>query len=184
MLCAVLGVPGVGKTTVLNSAMKYADISLINFGDYMLAEARKEKLVNDRDEIRKLPKKMQIALQQKAAEKINSDSKGGNVVVDTHAAIKTPLGYMPGLPETVLRALNPDTFILIEADVNEVCKRRGKDASRNRDFDSPQKMEEHQAINRCFAIACAEIADATIVIVKNEHGNIDAAGKRIAKIFQ
>ena len=56
----VMGLPGAGKTTVLNNAVSgFADWKVLNYGDMMFEIAKREKLVNDRDEMRKLPLKSQ-----------------------------------------------------------------------------------------------------------------------------
>ena len=95
----VTGVPGVGKSTVMGAAEEYG-YKIVNFGTTMFEEAQKEG-VSDRDDMRKLAVEEQQRLQKQAGEKI---SKMGNVVVDTHASILTPAGYMPGLPEWTVRA--------------------------------------------------------------------------------
>ena len=96
----VTGVPGVGKSTVMAAAEEYG-YKIVNFGTTMFEEAQKEG-VNDRDDMRKLAIEDQQRLQKQAGEKI---SQMGDVVVDTHASILTPSGYMPGLPEWTARAL-------------------------------------------------------------------------------
>jgi len=98
-------------------------------------------------------------LQQKAAEHIRVDSRDEHVVVDTHASVKTLKGYLPGLPENVLRALNPDAFIIIEGDPEEVYNRRNKDSSRKRDEETIARMSDHQMMNRCFTAVYADLTD-------------------------
>ncbi|MEM2508848.1 MAG: AAA family ATPase, partial [Candidatus Thermoplasmatota archaeon] len=92
MKVVVAGIPGAGKTTVLKEVK---GIEIINYGDVMFSIAKKKNLVNDRDEIRKLPIDEQRKLQKEAAKFI---SKKKNVIIDTHCTIKTRDGYMPGLP--------------------------------------------------------------------------------------
>jgi adenylate kinase len=183
MLCVVLGIPGVGKTTVLNAAADNVELTRVNFGDVMFAEAEAKGLVDDRDKMRKLPREAQIKLQQSAAATIHEKSRDGNVIVDTHASIKTPAGYMPGLPEAVVRALDPDALVLVECAPKDIYNRRNRDESRQRDPDSVEDIAEHQMMNRCFAATYAELTNATVLIVKNEEGKVDEAGKRIAAIF-
>lgn len=184
MLCVVLGIPGVGKTTVLEATARHVELRRLNFGDYMFAEASKAGLVKDRDEMRRLPRSKQIELQHKAAEKIHADSRTGNVIVDTHASIKTPRGYMPGLPEKTLRALGPDALVLVECEAQAIWNRRNKDASRSRDPDTVEDIAEHQMMNRCFAAVYADLTNSTVLIVKNDDGKVDEAGKKIAKVFE
>ncbi len=183
MLCVILGIPGVGKTTVLDAAAKHVELKKLNFGDYMFAEASKEGLVKDRDEMRKLPRHTQITLQQKAAERIFKNSREGNCIVDTHASIKTPRGYMPGLPESVLRALSPDSIVIVESNPKDIYARRNKDATRARDPDTIEDIEQHQMMNRAFAAVYADLTNSTVLIVTNEEGRVEEAGKKISHIF-
>ena len=109
--CIITGVPGVAKTPVITEALKRLDAAgtpyaYLSFGSFMFEVAEKSGLVKKRDEMRLLGKDDQRQLQQKAAEEIARID--GNVIIDTHASVKTPKGYLAGLPEWVLDALKPD----------------------------------------------------------------------------
>jgi len=184
MICVVMGIPGVGKTTVLNAAADKADVEIVNFGTVMFEEARKKDIVQDRDQMRKLPGEVQRELQKNAAAAIRLRAREGNLIVDTHASIKTPKGYLPGMPEAVVRALDPDSFVLVEVDEQEIYDRRNKDASRVRDDDTLEAIAEHQMINRCFVSTYAELANAMVLIVKNEAGKAEEAGAKVAALFK
>jgi adenylate kinase len=184
MLCVVFGIPGVGKTTVLNEVGKIADVKMINFGDVMFEEAKSRGLVGDRDKMRKLSKDVQSDLQQKAAEKIHNEAGLGNIIVDTHASVKTHEGYLPGLPEPVLRALNPDALVLVECDSKEILGRRNKDQSRQRDAEALSEIDEHQSIDRAYSAVYSDLTNCTLLIVKNEEGKVKEAGERISLIFK
>ena len=106
----VTGVPGVGKSTVMAGASE-AGYGSVNFGDMMFEVAQTEG-VADRDQMRKLPIVEQQRLQRLAGERI---AAMGDVVVDTHASIRTAQGFMPGLPEWTLRAMAPTIIVLVEA---------------------------------------------------------------------
>ena len=81
MRVVVSGIPGVGKSTVLEMLKKKTDYEIINFGTLMYEMARDIGLVKSRDELRKLPIDTQINLQKKASAAIG---KMENVVIDTH----------------------------------------------------------------------------------------------------
>lgn len=184
MLCVVFGIPGSGKTTVLTAVAKHIELTRLNFGDYMFNEAKKQGLVKSRDRMKRLPLVRQAELQLAAAEKIHTYSRKGNIILDTHASIKTPRGYMPGLPEKVLRALAPEAFVIVQADPGYIYNRRSKDALRNRDGDTIEDIEEHQKMNRAFAAVCATLTGSTVLIVKNEEGKVATAAKKIAGLFK
>ena len=72
----------------------------------------------------------------------------GDVIVDTHCTIKTPRGYLPGIPKWVAEALHPKQVILVEATPKEIVARRHNDPTRARDADSEEDIANHQAMNR------------------------------------
>ena len=176
----VTGIPGVGKTTVMMKAAEGMDIEFVTFGTVMIDIAKELGLVKDRDEMRKLTLEQQKELQIKSAEKIASM---GNVILDTHCTVKTPKGYMPGLPEWVIKKLNPIAIVVVEANPEEIYNRRAKDISRNRDSDSKDKIAEHQQINRAAAMAYAALTGATVKIVFNHDNDIDEAVKEAAPVL-
>ncbi|MDP6363313.1 MAG: adenylate kinase [Candidatus Poseidoniia archaeon] len=163
----VTGVPGVGKSTVMAGASE-AGYGIVNFGDEMFAVAQAEG-VADRDQMRTLPVDAQQRMQKLAGERI---AAMGDVVVDTHASIRTAQGFMPGLPEWTLRAMAPAIIVLVEATPAEIAGRRARDASRQRDADD---VALHQSVNRAFAAAGAVMVGATVAIVENHDGGVDAA---------
>lgn len=177
----VTGIPGVGKTTVMQKAAEGMDITFVTFGTVMIDIAKELKLVKDRDEMRKLTLDQQKQLQIKTAEKV---AKMKNVILDTHCTVKTPKGYMPGLPEWVLRKLNPTAIVIVEADPKEIYNRRAKDTTRNRDPDSVEKIAEHQMMNRAAAMSYATLTGSTVKIVFNHDNALDAAVKEAEPVLQ
>ena len=177
----VTGIPGVGKTTVMKKAAKGMDIEFVTFGTVMEEIAKETGLVKDRDEMRKMTLKQQKDLQIKTAEKV---AKKENVIVDTHCTIKTPKGYMPGLPEWVIKKLNPTAIVIVEADPEEIYNRRANDPTRNRDPDSKEQINEHQQINRAAAMAYAALTGSTVKIVFNHDNAIDAAVEQAAPVLK
>ena len=177
----VTGIPGVGKTTVMKEAAEGIDIQFVTFGTVMADIAIEMNLVKDRDEMRKLTLDQQKELQIKTAEKV---AKMDNVIVDTHCTVKTPKGYMPGLPEWVIKKLNPTAIVVVEADPEEIYNRRSKDITRNRDPDSKEKIAEHQQMNRAAAMAYATLSGATVKIVFNHDNAIEDAVKDVAPVLK
>jgi adenylate kinase len=177
----VTGIPGVGKTTVMKEAAEGIDIQFVTFGTVMADIAIEMNLVKDRDDMRKLTLEQQKELQIKTAEKV---AKMDNVIVDTHCTVKTPKGYMPGLPEWVIKKLNPTAIVVVEADPEEIYNRRSKDITRNRDPDSKEKIAEHQQMNRAAAMAYATLSGATVKIVFNHDNAIEDAVKDAAPVLK
>ena len=177
----VTGIPGVGKTTVMKKAAEGIDIEFVTFGTVMIEIAKEIGLVKDRDEMRTLTLGQQKDLQIKSAEKI---ARMGNVILDTHCTVKTPKGYMPGLPEWVIKKLNPTAIVVVEADPKEIYNRRAGDPTRNRDPDTKEQIEEHQMINRAAAMSYATLSGATVKIVYNHDNAVDDAVKQTAPVFE
>ena len=171
----VTGVPGVGKSTVMGAAEEYG-YKIVNFGTTMFEEAKKDG-VSNRDDMRKLAVEDQQRLQKQAGEKI---SEMGNVVVDTHASILTPSGYLPGLPEWTIRALNPNIIVLVEATAQEIAGRRTKDPSSARDADD---NDMHQKVYRDYAATAASIVGATVSIVENHDDEVEIAVEQFRKVL-
>jgi adenylate kinase len=180
----VTGTPGVGKTTVLNEAIKGTGLNVVTFGDVMFEIARAERLVKDKDEMRsRIPLEKFGEIQRKAADKIAEIR--GEVIVDTHASMKRPDGYYPGLPEYVLRKLKPKSIVVIEAKPSDIAKRRKKDKTRNRkDFGGAQETLDYQNINRAFAAAYGAMANCPVKIIVNEQGKMKEAAEKLRGVFK
>lgn len=180
MRVIVTGVPGVGKSSVMDGAAKAKGLKVVNYGSVMLDVAKRVAGVKDRDEMRRMPMDINRRVQVEAAEQIYAM---GDVIVDTHATIKTPKGYWPGLPVWVLDKLRPDTIVLVEADPTEVHARRSADPSRARDADTAETIREHQEMNRAAAMAYAALTGATVKIVMNRQGQVERAVEEMLRVL-
>lgn len=189
-LVIVTGIPGVGKTTVLNSAIEFCkefgiDVTYVNYGDLMFEEAFSKGLVKNRDEIRKLPIQDQVSLQLNAANRVSEMAKEKNVILDTHMFVKTNDGYMSGIPMWIAEILMPNTIVIIEADPNEISKRRKRDANvRIREEDDPEKIQEHQFMGRAGAASLSILTGCTVLILENKEGAYRDLGRTIASLFK
>ena len=185
MLVALTGVPGVGKTSVTSEAMKRVDVdfNLINYGDFMFKCAKKRDLVNHRDEMRELNKEVQKEVQKDAAEEIHKLNNESPVILDTHCTIKTPTGYLPGMPKWVLERIDPDYIVIVEADPSEILVRRMKDRNRFRDIESEELIESHQDINRAIAMSYSAISGSLVKIIKNHDGALEDAVDELKEIL-
>jgi adenylate kinase len=180
----VTGTPGVGKTTVLNEAIKGRNLKVVVFGDTMFEIAKEMGLVRSKDEMRtKIKLETYKQIQEKAAEKIAK--MGGDIIVDTHAAIKRVDGYYPGLPERVLKRLNPKAIVVIEARPSDIELRRKDDLSRMRtDFGGADQVIEYQNINRAFVAAYSALTGCLFKIIVNEQGRILEAAEKLREVFK
>jgi adenylate kinase len=183
----ITGVPGVGKTTVVNEALKKlesegVEYQSINFGTFMFDVAKKDNVVLDRDQMRTLDRVVQKQLQKRAAQDIAKIT--GNVLIDTHASVKTPKGYLAGLPEWVLREIMPDIIVLVETDDDQILMRRLTDETRARDKEGSRSIAEHQQFNRSIAAAYAMLTGCTVKIVVNADFLLERSSSDLAEVLR
>ncbi|MEM1518436.1 MAG: adenylate kinase [Nitrososphaerota archaeon] len=157
----VLAVPGAGKTTIFKKLSELKpNVKILNFGDLMFKEASSRFGIKSRDEMRsKIPFDSYRELQDLAAESISREE--GTLIVDTHAAIKTPYGYYPGLPFSVVTKMKPQSIIFLEYRPEDIAARRAKDEAagvRTRGTESYEEIEEHQMIALNYAVAASNAA--------------------------
>ena len=182
-LIIIVGIPGIGKTTVIEKLVEYLTTLDIKshisvFGSVMLDEAKKIGIKN-RDELRTLSVKEQKKLQISAANKI-SNLKYPFIFVDTHLFIKTSEGYCPGLPFDILNSLSPDQIILVEAKPEEIVERRNTDITRKRDNLSIDEIMYELNLGRSMLSSSAVISGATIKTVNNNNDDIENTIMEIA----
>ncbi len=181
MRVVVAGVPGAGKTSIMEAVAKEIRYTIVNYGSVMFEIARLRELVEHRDDMRKLPVSVQKELQKEAASKIG---RMKDVIVDTHLTIKTPSGYLPGLPIWVLNEINPDLIVVVEAKPHEILRRRRTDTSRHRDFETQEDIKEHMDANRYAAFACSVLTGAPVMILTNRDGMLEESVERFMEAFK
>jgi adenylate kinase len=180
----VVGIPGVGKTTIINKIVEIIkdrnkSVNVTNFGTIML-EVAKENGLDNRDELRKLPISEQRKLQKITAEKL-SKIDDDFIIIDTHAFIKTPGGYNPGLPYYVLQIIEPSLFISITAKTEEIYNRRMKDETRNRDKVSIATIKKELDIQSAMMSACSVLSGSPLKPILNTEGKLEEAAIQIIK---
>ena len=182
------GVPASGGTTVTKKAIEVLErhgqqLTMVTYSDVMLEEASRRGWANARDDIRKLDPSEQRDLQKTAARSISEmDSTG--LVVDTHATVRTPRGYLPGLPTWVLDELKPELIIVVESAPGEIIRRRNADKSRQRDAQDAMAVQQHQDVNKAICMAYAAYSGATVKILQNPDGRLDEAVAELVLTLQ
>lgn len=180
----LVGIPGVGKTTLLTTMVEILkdhkkNVVVINYGSLMF-DVAKENGLTDRDQLRKLSVSEQQHLQKLAAEQI-SHHEEEVVIIDTHAFINSPEGYYPGLPEHVLKIIKPTNFVSVSAKPEEIYNRRMKDDTRNRDKITLANIKKELDVQSGMMSACAVITGSPVRLVLNGEGKIDEAADKIIK---
>lgn len=185
----VAGIPGVGKTTVLQEleiAARERNVALkiVNFGNVMNDLFKKTGKTIHRDHMRKQDISLQSKIQQQAARIIAKTTGNSALVVDTHMFVKTTDGIWPGTPRKVLEALDPSMIILIEADPEQIARRRSTDATRYRDSGSVEDARADLQWSRYMASANAVLAGVPIQIVLNRDGEQRKTATDILEIIE
>ncbi|MHA2117396.1 MAG: adenylate kinase [Candidatus Thorarchaeota archaeon] len=182
----VTGIPGVGKTTVINTAVQMVrdehneEVLILNIGTEMFEIASERGLIKDRDELRKMTTAKQREVQRLAGEAIARKAKTARVIVDTHTLIQTKNGFLIGLPEWVSKAIQPKTVVLVEADPEKIAGRRTTDETRTRDAQLTDEIDTHQRMCRAAAVSVGTLTGATVRIIKNREGKVEEAASELA----
>jgi adenylate kinase len=173
----VMGLPGAGKTTVLNGLK--TEYKQLNYGDLMF-EIEKEKFgIENRDQMRTIPIEKQKAVQELVAQRLAAEA--GKVILDTHCSVSTPKGFFPGLPFDFLKMLQVDALVLITANVEEIASRRKDDPSRIRDVDD---IALHDKMNHSYLAAYSAFTGAPSVVIYNRQGKLEDAVRELQALLE
>jgi adenylate kinase len=183
----IVGIPGVGKTTVISRAAELLNekrrTTVVVFGTLMFEEAKAKLGLSHRDEMRRMPVEEQRRLQEMAAQHI-AEMKEEIVLVDTHLFINTAEGYYPGLPMRLLNIMKPTNIVMVAADAQEISARRTSDQTRQRDIISADDIQKELDISRVMVASCSILTGAPFAIIMNNDGKIDEAAANIAKVLR
>ncbi|MFA5106146.1 MAG: adenylate kinase [Candidatus Micrarchaeia archaeon] len=179
----ILGVPGVGKSTVIKPLAQEKGYRMLNYGDMMFEIASKGYGVDHRDKIRALPKEKQSEIQEKVGLALAKET--GKVILDTHCSIQTPQGYLPGLPRKLLEKLPVTGLVYVSAPVEEIIERRKKDfeATGRIRPTKPEDIREHEEVNRQLLSAYSFFCGVPAMIIENRNGRIEEARAKVAAIL-
>jgi adenylate kinase len=179
----VVGIPGVGKTTVVEkTASGIKGARVITFGTVMAEEALRLGWIKDRDELRKMPIDRQKKLQRMTALKISKRTEPV-LLVDTHLFIRTPEGFWPGLPFEVVRAMKPTHLVLVEASSDEIRARRATDSTRSRDAITTAELESELALARSFLTVSSTLTGAPMLILSNSQGKAEETARKLIEVL-
>ena len=178
----VVGIPGVGKTTVIErvtqlSTQRKIQARHVVFGTVMMQEA--ERLgVKDRDQIRKRSLQEQKELQSLAAERIGK-LRAQLLIIDTHLFIKTQEGYLPGMPLDVLKTVAPTNIVLVDAPTPNIIARRAKDLTRRRDVAADEEVEMDRRVALAMISATGVALGVPFSVVENREGEAETTAMEV-----
>ncbi|MFZ8856042.1 MAG: adenylate kinase [Candidatus Nanopusillus sp.] len=187
MMIIVVGVPGVGKTSVINESKKYLkyEFKVVNTGDIMLELAKEKYNINNRDEIRKkLTFEQQKELQREAIKIIKEMEKENDVILDTHLVIESYEGYIPGMLREYAEILKPDGIVVIISDPDKIFVRRLKDIQiRGRDIENLKRIEIQQNLTIYFTTIFMFEYGTIVEVINNEEGLLEESAKKFAELL-
>ncbi len=180
----VVGIPGVGKTTVISRTAEILNqrgtqTAVVVFGTMMFEEARKLG-INNRDAMRRESIEVQRHMQDLAARRI-ADLKDNIVIVDTHLFINTNEGYYPGLPLHLLEVIKPTNIVMVAAHPEEIVNRRKIDETRDRDIESVEDIQYQLDISKVMVATCSVLTGCPFIIIMNSNNKIDETASNIVK---
>lgn len=179
----ISGVPGVGVSAISEAARRHLEngYELVNFGDVMLEEAATRGEATTRDELSALSRRETERLQRRAGEYVEDRGRETEVLLTTHLAVETADGVVPGLPQGVLRDIDPDLFVLVEAAPETVLERRDQ-SDRSFEDVSVRRIEFLQDLSRAAAFDYALQADAPVELVENE-GDVEENAEALLAVL-
>ena len=182
----IVGIPGVGKTTVISKATDFLkqkghNTNVVVFGSLMFEESKEMNLKN-RDEMRKLSVDEQRRLQEKVASRI-ATMKDDFVIIDTHLLINTDEGYYPGIPMHLLEIIKPTNIIMIAAEPHDVMNRRQQDESRKRDIRAETDIQNELNISKVMIACCSVVSGSPFLTIMNNNNDIDKAALSVANVL-
>jgi adenylate kinase len=187
MIVIVVGVPGVGKTSVINEAKKYLkyEFKVVNTGDIMFELAKEKYNINNRDEIRKkLTFEQQKEIQKEAIKRIKEMEKENDIILDTHLVIESYEGYIPGMLREYAEILRPDGIAVIISDPDKIFVRRLKDIQiRGRDIENLKRIEIQQNLTIYFTTIFMFEYGTIVEVINNEEGLLEESAKKFAEFL-
>ncbi|MGC8567839.1 MAG: AAA family ATPase [Candidatus Micrarchaeia archaeon] len=178
----VAGTQGAGKTSILSSL--HERYKIVNMGTEILEKASTMFGIKNRDEIRylepeQIKKARELALKRLALVE-------DNMILDTHMfAVRGGTRFVAGFTIKELKILKRlKGFIYIDADPEEIIKRRENDKTRNRDPVTEEQIKNEKIFNLTLIGSYAAEFGIPVYIIKNENGKLEEAIKQIEEAIK
>jgi adenylate kinase len=188
MVIVVFGVPGSGKTSIIKGILETMEITRIGWNDIVREIAFDRNLITQIDQLRYLNVSIQKELQPLVVDAIGDlidKDPNKNYLIETHALMKTPQGFFPGLPRYFRERVKADVLILVEADPTVILERRKRDTTRKREDDKTiDSLKQHMELTRSITTAYSATTGANVLIVNNEEDKLEETISGVRRILE
>jgi adenylate kinase len=168
----VTGLPGAGKTTIVNTIAKDKKYKILNLGDLMIEIALKRGYCKSRDQVRYLPNKKIAELRHIVTKRIGVLK--GKIIIDTHASVQQHWRFVPGIPFSMLTDLkHVRGLIYVDAATEAIRARRNKDKTRTREDESQDLVATQRVVNISMLAFCASYLNIPLYIIDNKEGQLE-----------
>ena len=175
-VAAVVGVPGVGKTSLCRRASESLGYTYVNYGELMLELACERDLAHNLPELFKLNINIQHEIWRAAALKIKDKC---NVLVDLHGVDHSESGYILSLPIEILK---PDIIVIVESSYENILMRRQLDIlKKQRIIENFKTFSQHNNILRVSMAVCSVILGCNLLILDNN--NFDNSLNKLKEVL-
>ncbi|BCS90830.1 MAG: adenylate kinase [Candidatus Micrarchaeota archaeon] len=177
----LLGMQGVGKTSLVNGIKKY---KAVNIGDLMFEYLKDKYKLSKKDELRYLKTDAIIEARFYALDKINEMQE--NLVIDTHLySIKGGYRYIPNFnKEEFDRLKNLVAIIYIDASPEEIYNRRLNDKSRQREASSVYDIALERDMHIAMLASVSNISRLPVYILQNHDNKLNESIERLNNLLE
>ncbi|MBU4535046.1 MAG: AAA family ATPase [Euryarchaeota archaeon] len=160
-IAAIVGVPGVGKTSLCHVVAREIGCEHLNYGDLMLEIAREKNIAHSKTEMFAQDMTVQYHIWKAAANEITQHQQ---VLVDLHGLDQSPEGYIISMP---LEIISPDLIVILDSSPEKIFHRRQKDRSKERIKDDFKSLVSHQKMLKISMTICSVFSGSLVYHLEN-----------------